>query len=62
MSQLLIFPIKTRIYNDKDMVIINIRGILVDMLLDVAPGVYSLYITMDRKGIKKHISLFMNSI
>ena len=44
------------------MAIINIRSILVDMLLDITPGVYELYVTMERKWIKKLIDQFMNNI
>ena len=42
--------------------IIKIRGILVGMLLDIAPDVYGKYVTMDRKGIKQLITLYMDTI
>jgi hypothetical protein len=41
--------------DEKDMAIIKIRGILVDMLIDIAPDVYSPYVTTDRKGVKQVI-------
>ncbi len=44
--------IQTRVEAGKDMAIIKSRGILVDMLLDIAHDVYKPYITTDRKGVK----------
>ena len=44
------------------MAIINIRGILVDMLPDISPDVYGLYVTKERKEIKKLITECMNYI
>ena len=43
------------------MAIINIRKILVDMLLDISPDVYGLYVTMDMKGTEKLITQCMNA-
>ena len=43
------------------MTIINIRGISVDMLLDISPGVYGTYVTTDREVINQLINLCMNS-
>ena len=54
--------IQKRIKNKKDMDIIKICGILVDMLLDISPYVYGLYVTMDRKAIKQFINQCMNAI
>jgi hypothetical protein len=42
--------IQTRIENEKDMLIIKIRGLLVDMLVEIAPDIYKAYVTTDRKG------------
>ena len=42
--------------------IINICGILVYMLLDIAPDLYVLYVPTDKKGIKKLITQCMNAI
>ena len=36
--------------------------ILVDMLLDITPDVYGMYITTDRKVIKQLIAQCMNAI
>ena len=33
--------IQTRVEDEKDMVIIRVRGVLVDMLVDIAPDVYN---------------------
>ena len=44
------------------MSIINICGILVGMLIDVAPDIYGLYVTTDRKGFLKIITQCMNVI
>ena len=54
--------IQTRIEDEKDMAIIKIRGILVDMLLDVAPDTYTPYVTVDKKGVKQLIVQCLNAI
>jgi hypothetical protein len=54
--------IQTRIENEEDMAIIKIRGILVDMLLDIAPDVYKPYVTTDMKGTKQLIVQCLNAI
>jgi hypothetical protein len=54
--------IKTRIEDEKDMTIIKIRGILVDMLLDIAPDTYTPYVTVDKKGVKQLIVQCLNAI
>ena len=41
--------IQTRVEDEKDMAIINIRGILVDILVDLAPDVYREFVTTDKK-------------
>jgi hypothetical protein len=52
--------IQTRVEDEKDMAIIKIRGILVDMLLDIAPDVYKPYVSTDRKGTKQLIVQCLN--
>ena len=37
------------------MAIIKIRGVLVDILLDISADLYGLYVIMDRKGFKQLI-------
>jgi hypothetical protein len=54
--------IQTKIEDEKDMAIIKIRGILVDMLLDVAPDTYTPYVTVDKKGVKQLIVQCLNAI
>ena len=54
--------IQTRIEHEKDMAIIKIRGILVDMLVDIAPDVYKPYVTTDKKGVKQLIVQCLNAI
>jgi hypothetical protein len=54
--------IQTKIEDEKDMAIIKIRGILVDMLLDIAPNVYTPFVTLDRKGVKQVIVQCLNAI
>ena len=45
--------IQTRVEDEKDMAIIKIRGILVDILVDLAPDVYREFVTTDKKGVKQ---------
>jgi hypothetical protein len=54
--------IQTRIEDEKDMAIIKIRGILVEMLTDIAPDVYKPYVTTDKKGNKQLIVQCLNAI
>ena len=54
--------IQTRIDNEKYIAIINIRGIFVDMLLDIDPDVYGPCITIYGKRIKQLITQCINSI
>ena len=44
------------------MAIIKIRGVLVDILLEISPGVYEPYFITDRKDIKQLIAQCQNSI
>ena len=44
------------------MAIIKIRGVLVDILLEIAPGVYEPYFITDSKDIKQLIAQCQNSI
>ena len=37
------------------MAIINIKGVLVDILMEIAPYVYGTYVITDRKGVKQLI-------
>ena len=42
--------IQTRVENEKDMVYIRFRGVLVDLLIEIAPDVYGSYVKLDKKG------------
>ena len=42
--------IQTKVEDEKDMVTIRVRGELVQALLDIAPKVYKLYVTKDKRG------------
>jgi hypothetical protein len=44
--------VQTRVENDKDMAFIKIRGILVDIMVEISPDVYNSYISKDNKGSK----------
>ena len=54
--------IQIRIKDEKEMTIIKIRGLLVDILLDIAPGAYRLYVITNCKGIKQMMFQCKNSI
>jgi hypothetical protein len=43
---------QTHVENEKDMAFIKIRGILVDILVEIAPDVYKSYVSKDNKGMK----------
>jgi hypothetical protein len=47
--------VQTRVENEKDMVFIKIRGILVDILLEIAPEAYNSYVSQDKKGNKQFL-------
>jgi hypothetical protein len=44
--------VQTRVKNEKDMVFIKIQGILVDILVEIAPYAYKSYVLKDKKGSK----------
>lgn len=54
--------IQTRVEDPKDRVLIRIRGVLVDMLLKIAPGCYDAHVTVDKKGVKQLIVECQNAI
>jgi hypothetical protein len=45
--------VQTRVENEKDMAFIKIRGILVDILVEIAPDIYTSYVSKDKKGSKQ---------
>ena len=54
--------IQTRVQDPKDMVIIRVRGVLVDMLVEIDPKLYGPYVTTDKKGVKQLLLLCLNAI
>jgi hypothetical protein len=45
--------IQTRVEAEEDMAIIKIRGVLVDILIQIAPDLYKSYVMTDQKGMKQ---------
>jgi hypothetical protein len=45
--------IQTRVEDKGDMAMIKIRGVLVDILVKIAPDIYKSYVTTDKKGTKQ---------
>ena len=54
--------IQTRVQHKKDMSIINIIGVLVHILLVIAPDIYDPYVTTDFKGVKQLVLQFQDFI
>jgi hypothetical protein len=54
--------IQTKIDDEKDMAIIKIRGVLVDMVVEIAPEEYEPFVTTDRKGNKSLLTQCLNAI
>jgi hypothetical protein len=45
--------VQTRVENEKDMAFIKICGVLVDILVEIAPDVYKSYVSRYKKGMKQ---------
>jgi hypothetical protein len=45
--------IQTRVEDKEDMAIIKICGVLMDILVQIAPNLYKSYVTTDKKGMKQ---------
>jgi hypothetical protein len=54
--------VQTRVENEKDMAFIKIRGILVYILVEIAPDVYKSYVLKDKKGLKQLLVQCHNSL
>jgi hypothetical protein len=54
--------IQTRVEDEGDMAIIKIRGVLVDILVKIAPDVYKSYVTTDKKGTKQLLVQCQNAL
>jgi hypothetical protein len=44
---------QTRVENEKDMVFIKIQGVLVDILVEIAPAVYKPFVSRNTKAVKQ---------
>jgi hypothetical protein len=45
--------IQRRVENEKDMAFIKIRGVPVDILVEIAPDVYKPFVSRNKKGVKQ---------
>jgi hypothetical protein len=54
--------IQTRVEDEDDMAIIRIRGVLADMLVDIAPDVYKGFVTKDKNGVSVLVVQCQNAI
>jgi hypothetical protein len=54
--------VHTRVENEKDMAFIKIRGILVDILVEISPQAYKSYVSQDKKGNKQLLVQCQNAL
>jgi hypothetical protein len=54
--------VQTRVENEKGMAFIKIRGVLVDILVEIAPDVYRSYVSSDKKGMKQLLVQCQNAL
>jgi hypothetical protein len=54
--------IQTRVEDEKDMAFIKIRGVLVDILVEIAPDIYKSYVSQDKKGSKQLLVQCQNAL
>ena len=54
--------IQTCIEDKKDIFIINIKRVLVDILMKISPDIYGTYVITDRKGVNQLIVQYQNVI
>ena len=54
--------IQTKVEREKDSAIVRIRGLVADMLVEIAPEVYSQYVTKDKQGNSKLIVICLNDL
>jgi hypothetical protein len=54
--------VQTRVENEKDMAFIKIRGILVDILVEIAPEAYKSYVSQDKKVNKQFLVQCQNAL
>jgi hypothetical protein len=54
--------VQTRVENEKDMAFIKIRGILVDIPVEIAPEAYKSYVSQDKNGNKQLLVQCQNAV
>jgi hypothetical protein len=54
--------VQTRVENEKDMAFIKIRGILVDIMVEISPEAYKSYESQDKKGNKQFLVQCQNAL
>jgi hypothetical protein len=54
--------LQTRVENEKYMAFIKIRGILVNILVEISPDVYNSYVSKDKKGKKQLLVQCQNAL
>ena len=54
--------IQTRVEDEKEMAFIKIRGVLVDILVEIAPDVYKSHITTNKNCVKQLLVQFQNEM
>ena len=54
--------VQTEVEDEKDMAFIKLRGVLVDILVEIAPDVYKSYVSTDKKGIKQLLVRCQNAL
>ena len=54
--------IQTVVKRDKDKAIVRIRGLVANMLVEIAPEVYSRYIIKDKRGNSELLVICLNAI
>ena len=53
---------RQRVEDKKDMAFIKIRGVLVDILVEITPDVYKSFVNTDKKGIKQLLVQCQNAL
>jgi hypothetical protein len=54
--------VQMNVEDEKDTAFIKIRGVLVDILVEIAPDVYQPYVTKDRKGVEQLLVQYQNAL
>jgi len=54
--------IQSKVEDEKDQCVIKLRGVLVDILEDIAPGVYMPYVHRSKNGVKSLLVQCLNAI